>query len=200
MRIFLGILLGIMLLAAIFYRQILREIGNFLIVQDELTQVDAMFVLSGNSFDRGREAAVLYKQGWSPKVVCLGGETNPSLELYGICDLSFEATRRVLQENGVPIAAIDSLAEGTSTFEEFEAITRYCKSRKLDKIMVVSSLFHTRRIDEFFRLPLKFEGIDLILRGADENAFEEEAWWKEEPGLLFVNSEYIKLFYYWLKF
>lgn len=50
MRIFLVFLLGIMLLAAIFYRQILREIGNFLIVQDELTQVDAMFVLSGNSF------------------------------------------------------------------------------------------------------------------------------------------------------
>jgi uncharacterized SAM-binding protein YcdF (DUF218 family) len=200
MRIFLGIMLGLILLSGIFHKQILRELGHFLIVQDELTRVEAMFVLSGNSFDRGREAAKIYKDGWSPRVVCLGGETNPSLELYGICDLSFEATRRVLQENGVPTMAIDSLAEGTSTFEEFEAISRYCKQRNLHKIMVVSSLFHTRRIDEFFRMRLKFEGIDLILRGADENAFEEEAWWREEPGLLFVNSEYIKLFYYWLKF
>lgn len=200
MRIILGTVLGALLLLGIFNRPILREMGRFLIVQDELSQVDAMFVLSGNSFDRGREAADLYRVGWAPRVVCLGGETNPSLELYGICDLSFESTRRVLQGNGVPITAIDSLAEGTSTFEEFEAITRYCKQRNLDKIMVVSSLFHTRRIDEFFRLRLKFEGIDLVLRGADENAFEEEAWWREESGLLFVNSEYIKLFYYWLKF
>ncbi len=89
MRIFLGILLALILLSGIFHKQLLRKMGDFLIVQDELAQVEAMFVLSGNSFDRGREAAKIYKSGWSPRVVCLGGETNPSLELYGICDLSF---------------------------------------------------------------------------------------------------------------
>lgn len=200
MRIFLGITLGLLVAGAVFHRVILHGVGHFLIVQDDLRPVDALFVLSGNSFDRGREAAELYRGGWTPTVVCLGGETNPALELYGICDLSFESTRRVLLEQGVPSTAIDSLPEGTSTFEEFAAITRYCKRRNLHRIMVVSSLFHTRRIDEFFRLRLQLEGITLVLRGADESGFDEDEWWRAEPGLLFVNSEYIKLFYYWLKY
>ncbi|MFN8395686.1 MAG: YdcF family protein [Bacteroidia bacterium] len=200
MRIFLGVCLGMVILLGLLHRPILRAMGHYLIVQDKLSQVEAMFVLSGNSFDRGREAAWLYRAGWSPKVVCLGGETNPALELYGICDLTYETTMRVLIDRRVPRSAIDSLPEGTSTFEEFEAITRYCKARNLKKIMVVSSLFHTRRIHEFFRMRLAFEGIEMVLRGADEEAFDEDAWWKAEPGLLFVNSEYIKLFYYWAKY
>lgn len=199
-RIFLGISLGLLLFLAVFHRPILKGIGQWLIVQDQLSQTEAIFVLSGNSFDRGKEAAALYKSGWSPRIVCLGGETNPALELYGIYQLSYQSTFKVLQNQGIPTSAIDSLPEGTSTFEEFEAIARYCKAHSLHKIMVVSSLFHTRRIDEFFRLRLHFEGIDMVLRGADESAFDEDVWWRAEPGLLFVNSEYIKLFYYWLKF
>jgi hypothetical protein len=66
--------------------------------------------------------------------------------------------------------------------------------------MVVSSLFHTRRIHEFFRLRLYFQGVEMVLRGAPESSFDENLWWKREPGLLFVNSEYIKMGYYWLKY
>lgn len=200
MRTILGVILGTLVLLGLLHRPMLRAVGHYLIVQDDLSRVEAMFVLSGNSFDRGREAAKLYRAGWSPKVVCLGGETNSALELYGICDLTYETTKRVLIEQQVPRSAIDSLPEGTSTFEEFEAIKRYCKARSLKKIMVVSSLFHTRRIHEFFRLRMALEGIDMVLRGADEEAFDEDAWWKAEPGLLFVNSEYIKLVYYWTKY
>lgn len=200
MRIFLGVTLGVLVLVGMLHRPLLRAVGHYLIVQDDLQRVEAMFVLSGNSFDRGREAAKLYRAGWAPRVVCLGGETNSALELYGICDLTYETTKRVLIEHQVPRVAIDSLPEGTSTYEEFEAITRYCKGRGLHKVMVVSSLFHTRRIHEFFRMRLAFEGIELVLRGADEEAFDEDAWWQAEPGLLFVNSEYIKLLYYWTKY
>lgn len=185
---------------ALFHKSVLRGMGNYLIVQDEKEKVDAIFVLSGNSFDRGREAAKLYAEGWAPKVVCLGGEVNPALELYGINDLTAKMTEGVLLRAGVPSSAIELLPEGTSTFEEFEAITAYCQARGLDKIMVVSSLFHTRRIHRFFRLRLHLEGIDLVLRGSSETAFDESAWWKNEPGLIFLNNEYIKMGYYWLKY
>lgn len=199
-RIFLGTCLGLLLLAAVLHRPILRAIGDFLVVEDDLTQVDAMFVLSGNPFDRGREAARLYHDGWSPTVVCLGGEHNPALELYGIDDLTHESTRRVLQAQGVPVSAIDSLPEGTSTYEEFVAIAQYSKARQYDKVMVVSSRYHTRRIDAFFRLRLHLEGIDMVLRGSPETDIDEQAWWQSEPGLIFVNNEYIKYFYYWTRY
>lgn len=199
-RIFLVTALGIAAVLCLLHRPILRGMGRLLIVQDPLERCEALFVLSGNAFDRGREAARLHAEGWAPKVVCLGGEKNPALELYGIADLSWQSTRRVLLEEGVPAAAIDSLPLGTSTFEEFEAIADYCHARGLRRVMVVSSLFHTRRIDEFFRIRLKLDGVDMVLRGADESGFDEDRWWEEEAGLLFLNSEYIKLGYYWLRF
>jgi uncharacterized SAM-binding protein YcdF (DUF218 family) len=199
-RIFLGIALGLLLGLAILHQPILRGLGRWLIVQDDLAQAEALFVLSGNSLDRGNEAAKLYHAGWAPTVVCLGGEVNPALTLYGIHDLTYRGTLRVLQAQGVPDSALDSLPEGTSTYEEFVAIERYCKARNLHKIMVVSSLFHTRRIDTYFRLRLHLEGIEMVLRGAHESEMEEDAWWRSEPGLLFVNNEYIKLMYYWTKY
>ncbi len=190
----------LLVLLLLFRTTILGAIGGYLMVEDEKSKVDAIFVLSGNSLDRGAEAAKLWKEGWGPRIVCLGGEPHSALELYDIHDLSFEMTRKVLREHEIPESAIDSLPEGTSTYEEFVAITRYCKAHDMKKIMVVSSLFHTRRIDTFFRLGLHFEGIEMVLRGAKESGFDELKWWKAEAGLLFVNSEYIKMAYYHLKY
>lgn len=192
--------LGLLVLMAVFYRQILFSAGNWLIVEDEKEKVDAIFVLSGNSHDRGAEAARLFQEGWAPTVVCLGGETNLDLEYYGITEVTAMLTRRVLEDHGVPRERIELLPEGTSTYEEFEAIGRLCRDKGWKRIMVVSSLFHTRRIDTFFRLRLYFQGVDLVLRGASEGQFEEAQWWKSEPGLLFVTSEYIKMGWYYLRY
>ncbi len=187
-------------LLLIFHRPLLRALGNYLIVEDAKTKVDGLFVLSGNAFDRGEEAARLYHEGWAPKLICLGGETNPALELYGIYDKTAVMSEGVLKDAGVPPQDIELLPKGTSTFEEFEAIRDFCKERSWTKVMVVSSKFHTRRIDRFFRLRLHMEGIEIVLRGAPESDFRESEWWKSEPGLIFLNNEYIKNMYYWLRY
>ena len=47
------IALVLLLLTLVLLRNpVLRSMGDFLVVQDELEQVDAIYVLSGNSFDR----------------------------------------------------------------------------------------------------------------------------------------------------
>jgi uncharacterized SAM-binding protein YcdF (DUF218 family) len=192
---------GIVILALLLlHRQILLGIGGYLIVEDPLRKVDAIYVLSGNSQDRGRAAAALYQQGYAPEVVCLGGEAHDDLALYGIALLTASMTQKVVLQAGVPDSAIRLLPKGSSTFEEFEAITADCKVRGYQNIMVVSSRFHMRRIHMFFRNRLYFEGIDLVLHGSYESSFDERAWWKKEPGLLFVNNEYIKMAFYWLRY
>jgi uncharacterized SAM-binding protein YcdF (DUF218 family) len=187
-------------LLALFHRQILLGIGGYLIVEDPLRKVDAIYVLSGNAQDRGKAAAALYQQGYAPELVCLGGEEHDDLQLYGINLLTATMTQKVALAAGAPDSVIRLLPEGSSTFEEFEAITADCKARGYQDIMVVSSRFHTRRIHMFFRKRLCFEGINLVLRGSYESSFDERAWWKKEPGLLFVNNEYIKMAYYWLRY
>ncbi len=178
----------------------MKSIGNFLVVEDPKQRVDAIYVLSGNPYDRGMEAFKLYKEGWGPRVVCLGGETNTYLELYGINDLSSMATSKVLKQAGMPMNDIELLPMGTSTYEEFEAIVKHCQQHSYSKVMVVSSLFHTRRIHTYFRHRMYFSGVEMVLRGVQDSTFEVDAWWKKEQGLLFVNNECIKMMYYWLKY
>jgi uncharacterized SAM-binding protein YcdF (DUF218 family) len=195
-----GLVLFLLLLAVLLRGKILKTAGSTLVVEDPAEQVDALFVLSGNAFDRGREGARLYNAGYTPKIVCLGGESNSSLELYNVLVSTAEITKAVVLNNNVPERDIELLEKGTSTFEEFEAITTMCKERGWTKIMVVSSRFHTRRIHEFFRLRLHFEGIKMVLRGAKDIIFEEDCWWKSEPGMIFVNNEYVKLLFYWMNY
>lgn len=196
----MGFVFFLLMLAFFMRGRILGTAGATLVVEDEPEQVDALFVLSGNAYDRGREGAKLYNAGYTPKVVCLGGESNSALELYDINVSTADITKAVVMESKVPEQDIELLEKGTSTYEEFEAITAMCKARGWTKIMVVSSRFHTRRIHEFFRLRLHFEGIKMVLRGARDGIFEEETWWKSEPGMIFVNNEYVKLLFYWLNY
>lgn len=191
---------GLILLLFLFRNPVLRSVGNFLVVEDPKEKVDAIYVLSGNSYDRGMEAANLYTEGWGPTVICLGGETNTSLELYGINDLTSTVTANIIKRAGVPGRDVELLPQGTSTYEEFEAIVQHCQQRQYKKVMVVSSLFHTRRIHTFFRQRMYFSGVQMVLRGVQDGGFERDTWWKNEPGLLFVNNEYIKMMYYWLKY
>ena len=53
---------------------ILRAIGNYLVSEDPLTEVQAIFVLSGSAYSRGTEASEIYKQGFSKKVIFTGEE------------------------------------------------------------------------------------------------------------------------------
>ena len=45
-----------------------------------------------------------------------------------------------------------------------------------------------------------FSGVEMVLRGVQDGGFERDNWWSSEPGLIFVNNEYIKMAYYWLKY
>ncbi|HHG86470.1 MAG TPA: YdcF family protein, partial [Bacteroidetes bacterium] len=100
--------------------------------------------LSGNARDRGTEAARLFQAGYAPRIVCLGGERNYFLELFDMLISTAELTKRVVLEQLIPAQSIELLEKGTSTFEEFEAITAMCTARGWKKIMVVSSRFHSR--------------------------------------------------------
>lgn len=194
------ILTLILLLVILFRHPLLRSIGNYLIHEDELQKSEVIFVLSGGPHDRANEAARLLHAGWAPYVVCTG-EQIPLLfkvinETLDECDLS----RISLIKAGVDSSKIEDIHIGASTRAESHAILAYCKAKQIKKIIVVSDKFHTNRIDYAFRDLFEDEGIELILRGAPSSGYDENLWWAEEAGLLMVNNEYVKLFYYFLKY
>lgn len=191
------VLLAVLLV--IFHGHLLRFAGNLLICEDNMEKVPALFVLSGDPWDRGNEAVRLFKKGFAEKIICTG-ENVPRLFL--IADIQYpesELTKMNILSQGVPSEKVILLNKGTSTKEEAGHILEYCRQNNIKKLAVVSTKFHTRRIRNTFSKKFKEAGMELIIRGAPSSAYSEDRWWQNEDGLIFVNNEYIKIMYYWMK-
>ncbi len=196
----LGVLFLAVTLVFLFRKPLLQATSNALIEQDQLQKADALFVLSGNSYDRGNEAVRILNSGYVPLFVCTGA--NPVVELKSLNIDTLESDMIVanLHRQGVADTLIAQLKEGTSTIEEADAILRYCRTKNFKRVMVLSSLLHTARVNSVFREKFEKAGIELIVRGAPSSRFKESEWWKSEEGLIAVNNEWIKTIYYWWKY
>ena len=179
---------------------ILRGIGNLLITEDAVAPVDEVFVLGGAIVDRGLEAANVYRQGISERFVFTGAPVPTAVEGLGIDSTEAACTRNEAVRSGLPLAHTLVLNKGTSTFEEAEALLAQAKADGADTVMVISSLFHLRRVGFVFRKRFQGSGITILLHGAPSQNFDEQHWWSSEEGLIMVNNEYVKLLYYWLKY
>ncbi len=197
--IIIGLLLFCLSVIYVARRPIMRFAGNYLIEEDALSPCEALFVLSGNPNDRSLEAARLLKLGYAPYVVCTGASIPRIFEVIGDSTDEADLSRIALLAAGISDDKIRVLHIGTSTREESDAILAYCKLNGLHKIMVVSDKFHTNRINYAFRDLYKNSGIEMILRGSPSTAYKEDVWWGNEAGLLMVNNEYVKLFYYHIR-
>ncbi|GIV34915.1 MAG: hypothetical protein KatS3mg031_2450 [Chitinophagales bacterium] len=193
-----GVLLTAILFWAIRY-PILRAAGNYLICEDPLEHAPALFILSGDPWDRGNEAIRLYKSGYAEKIICTGENVPTLFKIAGIDYAESELTWMHLLASGVAAEDAELLCLGTSTREEAEHILHYCREHNVKKAIIVSSLFHTRRMRNTFRKVFQNTGIHLIIRGAPSSVYDENRWWEKEEGLIFVNNEYIKIIYYRLK-
>lgn len=187
-------------LSLAFHKSILRGCATLLMHEDELQKAEAIFVLSGGSYDRGNEAAQLFLQGYSNRLVCTGGNPYVELKVFNIDTLESDMCVANLRRWSIPDSCIIRLKYGTSTREEFDTIIGYCLQLKLRKVIVLSSRLHTGRVNSVFRKKMDEVGIELILHGAPSSRFNEYLWWQSEDGLIAVNNEWLKTIYYWCKY
>ena len=201
-KLFLLFLFLLLTVAVLYFFRtpILRSPATFLIREDSLQKADAIFILSGGGYDRGNEAAKLFDAGWAPLIVCTGGNEMPQLCVFNIDTLESDMARANLLQLGIPDSVIVMIRQGTSTKEEFKIILNYCVKNNLKRIIIVTSKLHTYRVNEVFRKTLKDAGVELIIRAAENSRFNELEWWKTEEGLIAINNEWLKTFYYWWKY
>lgn len=196
----LGVFVIILIPVFAFRKPLLRCCSAMLIKQDNLQVVDALFVLSGGAYDRGNEAVRIYNNGYAPVIICTGANPVVELKSIDIDTLESDMTVANLHRQLIADSLIRTIRYGTSTFEEADTILGYCKANGYKKIMVLSSLLHTGRVNKVFRKKFRQEGITLLVRGAPSSRFKEELWWESEDGLIAVNNEWLKTFYYWWKY
>lgn len=178
---------------------ILQAMGNYLINEDKPEKSRYLFVLSGGAYDRGRKAAELFKAGIADTIVLTGQNVASNLKALGITINEAQLTDSALVRFGVPQSNIILIPKGTSTLEEAGIIRDFCMQRGQLKAQVLSDRFHTGRAKKLIRPILKKEGIQLNMLGSPSSMYTEEIWWESENGLIMVNNEYAKVFYYLIK-
>lgn len=198
--VWLGVLCGIGLAVYMGKGWMARQAAQVLVAEDPLCHADALFVLAGGEVDRGREAAHILNAGHVPVAVCTGELEHRFLREMGIRLNEAQMTRHVMLNHGADSTRIHLLPIGTSTFEECNAILAHCQTQGWDSVIVVSSRLHTARIASVIKPLALAQNVYVCIRGAEDTRFDENEWYRNEDGLLFVNNEYIKRLYYWYRY
>lgn len=198
-RLWVKIAASLVLGALLFFMlkvPILQAMGNNLRSEDEPVKTRYLFVLSGGAYDRGHEAARLYKAGLVDTIVCTGENIQQNLLALGIDINEAQLTDSALVRFGVPQERILLLQKGTSTLQEASVIRDFCLKKGQLRASVLSDKFHTGRAKELIKPVLKKEGIELTMIGSPSSQYNEDRWWESENGLIMVNNEYAKKLYY----
>jgi uncharacterized SAM-binding protein YcdF (DUF218 family) len=196
------VLLLLVILAFAFRAPILTRIADFLIINDELQPADAIFLLSSDVNTRPFRVAELYKQGFAPIIVICRAEDTPVVEL-GLVANDTDIAVGVMEKLGVPPEKIIILTIPggvTSTFDEAAAFRQYVEANQVRRIILVTSAFHTRRASWIVDKALSGLPITLETAAVPYADFDQTTWWQNETGLITLNNEYIKLFFYLFKY
>jgi uncharacterized SAM-binding protein YcdF (DUF218 family) len=117
-------------------------------------RVDVVAVLGAAMYGRrpspifqGRleHAALLYRRGFSPRLLVLGGK-QPGDEAT-----EADTGRAWLISNGLPEAAVSAEPEGNTTLESLRAAADFMRDQNLDTVMLVSDPWHNLRVKRMAR-------------------------------------------------
>ncbi len=181
------LLLALLALGFVIYlvrHPILRAMGNYWVVEEQLEPADAIILLGGDSFaaDRAARAAELYRAGWAPRVVASGRKLRPYAGLA-------ELMQRDLVERGVPADAVVRFPHlADSTKEEAQALRPFVMEHGWHRILVVTSNYHTRRARYILRHVMP-ESVRVRVAGARDSEYDPDHWWQARQGLKLFGRE-----------
>ncbi len=177
-----------------------RGAGRWLVREDALAPADAIVVLSGSMPARAEEAARIFRMGYAHEVwVSRPNSPDQELESMGIHYLGEQDfNRAVLIHEGVPDAGVRIFPQQiANTEQEVTEISAQMQGEKKTSVIIVTSLQHTRRVRALWR-KLAGENLRLIVRGASQDSFDADHWWRNTHDALSVVREILGLMNVWL--
>ncbi len=178
-------------------------VGHFLATEDAFSQADAIVVLGGDGGDffRVQQGVALFNEGCAPVVVFSGGV---SLKDAGLACSSAQLSLEAAQELGLP-PDVAIIADGAvpnsawpSTYGEAVNMHRLAQQHRWQSLIVVTDLFHTRRVARTFRTLLP--DTTIYISAAPDPSVDAARWWQTEEGLVAVFNEVLKLAFYWARY
>lgn len=187
------IILAMIVLIAII---LVANLGNFLIVNDELHKADAIVVFSGDNGPRTEKGVELLKEGLGDYLILSGGIVYDDVTMA-------ELMKNHAIKLGVPKEKILIDDKASTTHENAEFTKEIIEENNFKSIIVVTSEYHSRRSKLAMEKVLKNTSIDgqqvkVMIAHATEEKFTTK-WWTSGNSILILISEYLKLIGYWTK-
>lgn len=183
------------LAASLFHVPVLRAVGGWLVVSDQLVPADAIVVLAGGTPASELEAAELYRRGLAPRVILSRASMSSNhmgLMRLGIRRHSFQTEARlVLEKRGVPADAIVDLTQWVRITEtELRLVRQTAAALGYRRLILITSPDHTRRVKMIWsRLPP--HGVEGLAHATPGAVFSPEDWWRYRRTFELVLHEYL---------
>ena len=175
-RLWLGVVLLVgLLLAAVLHAQILGALGAYLVQAGPPQKADAALVLAGDGWGyRVLTAAQLARDGFVPRVLVSGPDG-----AYGLheCDLAIPFAVK----HGYPESYFVHMENSArSTVAETRAVLPEIRRMGVQRLIVVTSNFHTRRAGAIFRKLAP--DLTILVVAAQDKDFTADGWWHGRQG------------------
>jgi uncharacterized SAM-binding protein YcdF (DUF218 family) len=158
---------------------VLTLIGAFLVVDDPLQTASAIVVLAGGTPQREMEAAAVYRDGWSSRVLL-------------VADGGADERRSVLLSLGIPASSIAViLGRASDTLSELQLVES-AMGTDPGPVILVTSKYHSRRVRAAW-LQASAGRQSPVVRGVQYDAFNPSGWWRDSQMARTVVHEYLGL-------
>jgi uncharacterized SAM-binding protein YcdF (DUF218 family) len=144
---------------------------------------DVIVLLGGDSRERYERAAKLFKEHAAPRIIVSG---------YGDCEIN----RYLLITAGVPANAIELENKSKTTRENAQLTIKLLRERKLKRVILVTSWYHSRRALACFR----HYAPELKVYSRPSYYASARADWSHNRIGNRVRLEYVKLLGYWVQY
>ncbi|MDD5292589.1 MAG: YdcF family protein [Candidatus Omnitrophica bacterium] len=182
----------------------LPEIGNFLMVKDNIQNADCIVPLGGYLYSRFPKAVELYNEGYSDKILFsllpepqgdLVDEGSLTLRIYGHKEFPRKESAlmafKYFGKGPENIYFTDRTV--TSTYEEALATKDFMLKNGLRSLILVTSHYHARRALMLFEAVFKGTGIKIFNCTSGTDSINPVRWWRKESEVKMVLQEYLSM-------
>jgi uncharacterized SAM-binding protein YcdF (DUF218 family) len=178
----------------------LPRVGSWLDVGRPPEHADAIVLLTGEAETRAFAAAALWKAGWAPRILVTAVAVDPHSR-HAPVPPEHKINLRVLRACGVPSEAVVLLdGRASSTYDEAVAVADYLGRTGTSRLLVVTNAYHTRRARWIFQRVLSGRARQITMVSVPGDSLPLTTWWQNETGFAVITGEYLKLWFYILRY
>jgi uncharacterized SAM-binding protein YcdF (DUF218 family) len=197
----LRVIVAVVVLAAAALACFLPFAGTYLVVQQPLEHADAIVVLAGTRGERWLEAVDLFHEGWAPRIVLSRGRIDNGEARLSAMGIRFpqdaDLARDAMMQMKIPADAIVFLPESLdNTAQEAASARRMAATSGWSRIIVVTSMYHSRRAGYAFAREFRGTTVHIVMRTTRYDSALPARWWTTRQDVRYVTSELQKLVAY----